>query len=274
MRAVLSNEKLNQVFFEKGYIQIEQFLAEDEVNHLRKVYENNYQDNFDGFHACMHSLDVEYRRTVHQEISKVFIQHSKSLLKDYKPIVGNFTVKESGENSFFDFHLDWNMLDESSARSITIWVALEDTNANNGNLWILEGSTHMGPTWRCSPGLHLFAENTNSFLNFKGKRKVLPMKKGDALIYDHKLFHGSPANLSDSPRLAINLAMIPAELTSIHYHLADNVINGHAVDDDFYCRCLTHHPMDMSEYPIVSSTPISSDPILQDQVNALITNYV
>jgi ectoine hydroxylase-related dioxygenase (phytanoyl-CoA dioxygenase family) len=50
-------------------------------------------------------------------------------------------------------------------------------------------------------------------------KKALSMKAGDAIIYDHKLFHGSPANLKSTSRLAINLAMIPQETQSLHYHL-------------------------------------------------------
>lgn len=273
MRKVFKNIDNNRLFFIKGYVQVPNFLTKEEIEQIRNVYFEHYKDNFEGFHACMHSTDVAYRRKVHAEISKLFATNTNSLLAEYKPLVGNFTVKEPGLASFFDFHLDWSMLDEKKARSITVWVALEDTNAHNGNLWILENSTHMGHSWRCSPGLHLYAENNKQFLQFRGLKKELPMKAGDAFIYDHKLFHGSPPNLGKEPRLAINLAMIPAESQSLHYHVSDNAINAHQVDDDFYCRCLTHSPMEMNPYPIIESFPLSEKLIEQDEVNALIENY-
>lgn len=270
MRNTFRDIKHQSQFEEKGYILVNGFLNKEEIDSLRNWYRANYPDKFGGFHASMHSLDFEYRRNVHQKISQVFYPKANKLLDDYRAVVGNFTVKESGLESFFDFHLDWSMLDETSARSVTIWVALEDTNAENGNLWVLEGSTHLGNTWRSSPGLKLFAAADVDFSIMKYTKKVLPMKSGDAIIYDHKLFHGSPPNLSGKARLAINLAMLPKEIPSLHFHLINDEIFSFEVDDDFYCTCLTHHNMDLSNRITYQKVFEKHFQIPQSEINKLI----
>jgi hypothetical protein len=264
-------DKINQIHFEeKGYHIAENFLNTQEIDDLKSWYLNNYPDNFKGFHASMHSLDFEYRRRVHNKISEFFFSNADKLLMDYRPVVGNFTVKEHGSESFFDFHLDWSMLDETKAKSVTIWVALEDTNAENGNLWILEGSTHLGNTWRCSPGLQLYADTDIDFETQKFQKKVLPMRAGDAIIYDHKLFHGSPPNLSGKHRLAINLALLPKEVTSLHYFNDHGKIKAYEVNDDFYCTCLTHSEMDMSLSVKEDVILYSAFQISQEIINKLV----
>lgn len=270
MRNTFKDITLQKEFESKGYILIDSFLTPLEVNELRTWYDINYHDEFFGFHASMHSLDFDYRRKVHSKIATVFFQKADNLLSSYRPVVGNFTVKESGVESFFDFHLDWSMLNEKKARSITIWVALEDTNAKNGNLWILEGSTHLGNTWRCSSGLQLFADSRINFNEKKFEKKILPMKAGDAIIYDHKLIHGSPANMSGTKRMAINLAMLPKEISSLHYHVENDIIKIYEIDDDFYNTCLTHQKMDFSNK--FSKNMVFSDVVRigQSEINKLI----
>jgi hypothetical protein len=275
MRKSFRNNIHQNHFEEKGYILVDGFLNSEEVNRFRNWYQTNYQDSFGGFHASMHSLDFDYRRKVHQKITQVFFPKADKLLEDYRSVVGNFTVKETGPESFFDFHLDWSMLDEGKARSVTIWVPLDDTNTVNGNLWILEGSTHLGDTWRCSPGLQLYADSDIDFATKKYRKKVLPMKAGDAIIYDHKLFHGSPPNLSGKPRLAINLALLPKEVPSLHFFNDNGEIKVFEVDDYFYCTCLTHSEMDMSTQMLAKKSHINKSKILQGEVNQLIEiNYV
>jgi len=270
MRKTFRNNIYQNHFEEDGYILIEGFLNNREIHNLVDWYRTNYTDSFEGFHASMHSLDFQYRRKVHQEITQIFFPKADKLLADYRAVVGNFTVKESGHKSFFDFHLDWSMLDENNARSVTIWVALEDTNAENGNLWILEGSTHLGNTWRCSPGLKLYAADDIGFSIKKYTKKVLPMKAGDAIIYDHKLFHGSPPNLSGKSRLAINLTLLPKEISSLHYHVVNEEILAYEVDDDFYCTCLTHQEMDLSNNTIRNTICDKYYQMNQNDVNKLI----
>ena len=273
MRNTFLDKKHQHAFERLGYILQEGFLSSNEVEKLREFYAENKEERT-GFHATMHSKNFDLRHKISQFISEVFVPKSSILLDDYRAVVGNFTVKEPGEASFFDFHLDWNMLDERFARSVTIWVALEDTNARNGNLWILESSNTFSDTYRCGPGLNLLTEKLEDFEKFHFKKKVLPMRAGDAIIYDHKLIHGSPPNLSDHARLAINLALLPREVQALHYFYENGEITTYQVPDSFFNECLTHELMDMGPYKIQSAGKNDIEFVHQKDLNKLIDDPV
>ena len=92
------------------------------------------------------------------------------------------------------------------------------------------------------------------------------MNAGDAIIYDHRLFHGSPANRSSELRIAINYAMIPNELNSWHLYLDNNKINAFEVDDEFYLNCTTHEPFDMSPFKKVETIELKSFKVQQSDI--------
>src|SRR5690606_23066268 len=270
IRSAFTTDNDQQQFQQHGYVMVKNFLSRSEIQNLRDFYFENLTSPMKGFHASMHSTNFDFIRKVHGKNSEVFFPKVEMKLNHYRPVVGNYTVKEPGPESFFDFHLDWSMLDETKARSVTIWVPLENTHAINGNLWILDQSVQMGNTYRCSPGLQLLAADASEFKNKKFEKKILEMTAGDAIIYDHKLFHGSPPNHTQEPRLAINLAMLPEEINALHYFHENHQIKVYEVDDDFFCTCLTHSPMNMDKYVCIENFEIKNAPILQQEVNQMI----
>lgn len=266
-RRTFRDNHLQEEFEEMGYV-ILPFLSEAEINKLLDIYHSLKNDLGKGFHATMHSHDIDYKRKVSGYISEVFTPKAQEILLDYRPLVSNYTVKEPGMSSFFDFHLDWNMVDEERFRSITIWCPLTDTCEENGNLWVLEKSHSLGTSYRCGPGLALYFVDPGELSKARFVKKSLAMKKGQAVIYDHKLFHGSPPNLTDKVRVAINQAMAPAEAPAMHYaRIGQDDIMAFEVDDDFFCRVIIDK-LEL-ENP-VKRIAISGKSISQDVVNALI----
>jgi ectoine hydroxylase-related dioxygenase (phytanoyl-CoA dioxygenase family) len=270
MRKIFKNSILQNEFDEKGYTLINQFLNNEQITFLRDIYFSTPNDLKKGFHATTHSKNVEYRKFITEKISKEMTPKVDDFLKDYSPLVGTFTVKEVGLESFFDFHLDWNMVDERKSRSVTVWVALDDANEFNGNLWVLEGSHKLGLTFRGSPGLMMFVENKSILSEKKFKKKALKMKSGDAIIYDHRLIHGSPPNLSNKVRLAINMVYIASEDTPVHYVCINEKISMYKVNQEFFHICMTCEDIEMSGFEIVEISNLREGNIKQEEINKMI----
>ena len=214
--SIFRDEQHNQEFREKGFVVFPSFLSPDEIVHLKKFYEDHPLPDAQGFHATSHSKQPDYKRLVHKTITDVVREKAQKLLKGYRPLTSSYTVKEVGTNSEFQSHLDWNMVDEAKCISITMWCALMDTNAVNGNIYMLEKSHTLGPTIRSGKGLYLHVLNDN-YKSAKFKRRVLQLKAGDMVLYDHRVFHGSPPNLSDKTRISFNHVMVPEDVSSVHY---------------------------------------------------------
>jgi hypothetical protein len=267
MRPIFFDTEFQAAFERDGYV-ILPFLNEEEIRDLRRQYESLDRDLNKGFHATMHSSLPDYRRKVSRLIAGVFKPKADRLLDRFVPLVANYTVKEPGPESFFDFHLDWNMVDERRFLSLTIWCPLEDTNPENGNLWVMKGSHKLGNTIRCGPGLYLYpCDTAPEEVKEKYEKVVLSMKAGTAVIYDHRLFHGSPPNMTGKARIAINQAMMPAECTSWHYHWKEGKILAYAVDPDFYDRYLIG--TEPADVPKVEEMEIKWGFMQQEKVNGM-----
>jgi len=220
-KPVFQDSLLNAKFKSDGFVIIKNFLSEKEALHLSKYYDDNPAEKCSGFHTTLNDSRPLYRERVTNAVNQVFYPKAKALLKAYEPIFACFTVKEPDTNSGFDLHLDWSMVDERKFSSVTIWTPLLDITDENGYLWVLKGSHNFDYTIRGGPGLYLWSkkkpnQNTNSY-----SLKKIKLKRGEALIYDHRVFHGSPPNLSDKIRIAINFTAVPEEAKCLHYQFRD-----------------------------------------------------
>ena len=235
MRKTFKNINLEEEFSENGYV-IMDLWSPQQIQELTEFYHSLEGHPGRGFHASSHSSSLEYKQGITDKVNSVVTGKLNEILDNYRPLTASYTVKETDENSSFDFHLDWSMVDEDKGRSVSVWFPLVDLNEENGHLWILHGSHKLGKTFRGGPGLFLFVEGDGQNLKMKRfEKRVLNLRKGQSIIYDHRLFHGSPVNRSSQIRLAINHCQVPAELPSTHYHLADDGrIAAFEVSDKFY----------------------------------------
>jgi len=269
-RTVFTDESLNTIFMNQGYVVIRDFVSQSSCKTLNQWYEKNPPEHSSGFHTSIHSTNVNHRRAVTQEVRKSFDEPLIELLSNYRPVFSSFTVKEPDSSSGFDIHLDWSMVDEQRFTSLTAWVPLIDITNDNGYLWVLPESHKFYPTIRGGPGLNLWCKVPPTQWQKQFQLKKLKLRKGDALIYDHRLFHGSPPNNTQHRRLAINHTLIPLEAKSLHYQFTGHgQVDALEVPDDFY------HTHILNTLPSLQnsvwSKKIGGSFIFQHAVNKLIS---
>lgn len=254
MRRILHDQKLQAEFEENGYVVVP-FLERSQIRQMLDLYASLDYDLNAGFHATILSKKVDVKRKVNTEVEKLFAPIANKYLLNYKPLLANYTVKEPGKESLFEFHLDWSMVDEDKHISITVWCPLMDVDKHNGNLVVLKGSHRLGRSMRGHRGMFIYTFDKNFKDSIGQCEKVaLALKAGEAVIYDHKLFHGSPPNMTDKVRVAINQAMIPVETESVHYQINDNgYIDIYQVDKDFYARYDIDLELDPTEVQKIGS---------------------
>jgi hypothetical protein len=87
----------------------------------------------------------------------------------------------------------------SSERMLTAWVPLQDVDQNSGALTVLDGS-HKWPDAEVRQGFHstVFDDRANQAI-------CLQMTRGAVSFHHCNLVHGSPANHSDQPRIALSI---------------------------------------------------------------------
>lgn len=235
MRTIFNDSAQQAEYDSNGYVVVD-FLSPAEVETLQSAYDRLQADHQGlEFHSTMHHNDLDYRRNVDAAIRAVVKPHVERILKDYRVLFTNYIVKEPGPRSVVGVHQDWNYLDEGQFTSMNIWCPLVDTTAENGQLHALPGSHKLPTPIRYTP--YRMPEYTPFFDAIKAHSLTLPLKAGQAVVYNSGLLHWSPPNHSDTVRPAIGFVNIPKEAQSLHYYRhpdKEDQLEVLEVDEEFY----------------------------------------
>ena len=235
MPAVFLDSALQKDFEQKGYVIVSSLLDQKGIDTLLALFAR-FRDEYSGpFHTSHFSTNTEYKRQVHDLIAGTVFPPAAPYLNDLKPLFGNFMIKSPNPTASMDLHADWTYVDESKYRSLAIWVPLVDVNIENGCFGVIDGSHKIANAIRCP----LIRQSTRDHESEWERRygKLLPMKAGDAILYDHALLHYSPANKTNRIRPALNLSLAPASAQWLHYCQPEGTteIDLYQVSDpDFY----------------------------------------
>src|SRR5690606_11451797 len=150
------------------------------------------------------------------KIINVIREKSAVLFDNYKHVVSNFAVKFPGDKSEFDLHQGINFVDESQFISITMWIPLQDVFPENGNMQVIRGSHKFFNQDVRSQHYQTPYEKIKPYIKEKYLEN-LPMKVGEAWIFNHRLLHCSPVNKTDKVRIATLNVLVPAEATVLLY---------------------------------------------------------
>jgi hypothetical protein len=230
-QAVLKDPLLEEQLTEQGYVVIP-FLKETEVQDLVSFYFSNNPVGIDGMYATAHAPDVSFRIKMNEHIRQVFARAISEVFVNCSPLGGSYVVKGKGSRGTLNPHQDWNIVDEQKYRSFNIWVPLVDLNKDNGAIQVLPKSHAWLQSYR-SANISSAYEKVYDLI--WDKMAPLFMKKGEALIYDHRLLHASGENRSEELRLASVYGIIPEEAQMYYYHRdGDNTVEVYESNPDFF----------------------------------------
>lgn len=231
MQKILSDTTLDEQLLKEGYVVIP-FLNDAEVKELTSFYYENHPGNTEGMYATAHVSDIDFRIKMNERIKEVFARAIQETFENCNPLGGSFIAKGKGNRGTLHPHQDWNLVDEDVYRSFNIWVPLVDLTEENGAIKILPQSHGWLKTYR-SLNIPPTYGAVNDLL--WEKMITLCMKKGEALIYDHRLLHASGENYTDELRLAAVYGIIPNGAQMYYYHKADeNTVEVYESGPDFF----------------------------------------
>ena len=214
MTPVFKNDILNERLTTDGYVVVS-LIEERDIKRLINFFYSANDKNKQAF-TTYKTNDSNYKRHVDLLIKNVIHNKAKVLFNEkYDPFWGNFMLKPPSKDTDLPLHVDWQYVEEPHQISLNLWVPLLDTNAKNGALHVVPKSHHLISFPR---GINLprYYEKQESIIKHKyGKR--LDLKKGEAVIYDHRLLHYSYPNLSNQDRLAASLIYVPKNTPILHY---------------------------------------------------------
>lgn len=218
-RNIFKNDQLQKEFEQNGFVKLP-MLKREEVEMLREYYVNQDFDNKieAGFHISLDNQNEELVKEVGSRIKEVLAPKTTELLDDCQIFTASYVIKEPGLQNIVPPHQDWTFVDEDQFCSATVWTALVDVTEQNGALGVIPGSHKTFNHKRSSPSPQSKSPLADHIFTLFPFVEVIEMKAGESLIFDNRLIHASPPNLSDQARIAVGIGITQSEAKLKHFY--------------------------------------------------------
>lgn len=222
---------LNQALFEDGYITLP-FLNTDELEKLRSLFYKFHSDEeVNGIHVSSHTKNEKIITSINDGIRAVFKRSIEEHILDGQTLGGTFITKAPNVTDKLEPHQDWSIVDESRFRSFTIWVPLDDTNDENGCLYVLPKSHEFVRGYR-----HVTIPSVFGPIYETVWKHMTPihLKAGEAIVFDHALGHASKPNLTNQARIAATHSLISPNAEMRFYCNNNGTVEEYRGENGYY----------------------------------------
>ncbi|EMI19324.1 phytanoyl-CoA dioxygenase [Rhodopirellula maiorica SM1] len=133
----------------------------------------------------------------------------------------HFFCKMPGDGKRVDWHQDCSYWPLTPTKAVTVWLAIDDADAENGCMEVFAGSHKHGLIdFKASDSnagnvLDQTVEHPEQY----GTHRLTPLRAGQISIHSDLLLHGSSPNVSDRRRCGLTLRYCPAD---VHAYLGWN----------------------------------------------------
>lgn len=197
-----------RAFGENGFVLIEDVFGADRLAALReacdapkvKAVHQRYRPNEKLVHLLqLSSLDPQFRELIMDPMitervasligPDIQLQHSKLCTKP--PLSGC---------GAFPWHQDFSFNPHTNADLVTVILALDDADVDNGCITFLEGSHGLGPLNHSVDGWHATGCQEPCYWEETARHVSVPMRAGSMTIHHAFTLHSSPNTQSGLPR--------------------------------------------------------------------------
>ena len=224
-RLIFSDTAIQEQFDSQGFVVLP-FYDDQAIEKLQRHHDENHPQNERGFYPSTFSNDSQYRVDSDAFIRKVASRPIAEYFRDSQTVFGAYIVKWPGPESGMCLHQDMSLVDESEFVGANIWVPLVDLNIDNGLLYVIPGSHRFLPTYRGSSIPEFFANDMDALFDYL---IPVPVKAGEAVVFNQSILHFSPPNLSSKPRVVTNIYITHLETRFRTYYWESSY--GHQVEE-------------------------------------------
>ena len=215
-------------FDKNGFLVLKKIFSFNEINNIlneldkikkkvitKKNKKYHHKTN-DGKINTIHNIQEFYEcKTLMKIINKkkLILTLSNLLKGPIKMRNLEFFLKPKRSGLSTPFHQDnfyWNF---AEGKALNVWLACSNSSKKNGGLCYLRGSHKLGTINHklsfAKGSSQMIPKNILNKLKFK---KIFPkLKKGDCLIHDSEIIHGSEKNYSDENRVGLTISYASAK---------------------------------------------------------------
>ena len=220
MQPFFRETALQTEFDRDGFVVID--LLDDEVVAELKAFYNALPHApvpAHGFQVSLDNESTEFVRRVSERLQAAAAPGISRHFTNHQIITGSFVTKDENPIGVVPPHQDWTLVDESRFDSATIWCPLIDVNADNGARAVLKGSHRLYDHVRPSPSPQYAPPFRTELLTIFPYMTVVPLRAGQALVFNHQTVHASPPNTTRDRRLAFGVGVTHRDAQLVHHYL-------------------------------------------------------
>jgi ectoine hydroxylase-related dioxygenase (phytanoyl-CoA dioxygenase family) len=230
-RSIFRSLEDTTAFTRNGFVR-KPLLTTQQVETLTILYKQYFPNGTEDFFSSTFLEDISLKETISSQLCDVLLPAISTYVENYKVLGAQFLIKNAGDGGQMPYHQDWTIVDETTDRSITAWIGLDDINEHNGGI-------------KAIPGTHRFSRALRGPGNFDALADIqqilddyahtLTMHAGEAFIFDHSLMHGSGKNKTQKPRIAVALGLTHKDAPLVFHHRKnENTFDAYAAPDNFF----------------------------------------
>jgi ectoine hydroxylase-related dioxygenase (phytanoyl-CoA dioxygenase family) len=152
----------------------------------------------------------------------------------------NFFIKESHDPAFVSWHQDSTYWGLSAPDVVTAWVALSESNEENGSMQVIPGTHLMDqiPHRDTFSKDNLLTRGQEVAVDVDASQAVsINLKPGEMSLHHVRIIHGSPPNRSNGRRIGFAIRYIPTYVRQLQGDDSATLVRG---VDEF--RTFAHEP--------------------------------
>lgn len=220
-----------------GWVVVDLF-DDEQVDQLnRRHAELDHEVTLDrsfaaGFHATIMDGREAYRRCAHDAIAEVVEEPFARTFDGLTLTLTNWLHKSPG-GAAVPYHVDWSFVDEDRHRSLSVWAPLVDTDETTGCIGVITGSHREVRFIRAAA--HPSYTETDRYGSTLPGSELVPLRAGQAVVFDHRLVHFSAPHTGSAARIAITCELVPTGAEVLHFEqLGPGRFRRHVVTPEFF----------------------------------------
>jgi ectoine hydroxylase-related dioxygenase (phytanoyl-CoA dioxygenase family) len=222
--AVLADPRFQRQFEEQGYVVVPLFSVEQAEGLRRDVMTLRGGAPLQPttaagaaleYHSSFMDGDQSWRRASFELLAGRMGPAAARFVPDYVPLMGGVLAKPPGAGKV-GLHRDWTLLRNAGAVSLNLWCPFLDVDDTNGALRVVPRTQRLFGDIAAPHAPFPWSAFADRLI---ADSRAVPLRAGEAIVYDDSLLHWSKPNLRETVRLAAGLAFIPRSETPVFYRL-------------------------------------------------------
>lgn len=209
-QACTLNQQQIEDYNRNGFVRRFRAYSPEQIAEIRRYFDRLLETTIaaGGNSYSISTAHMKYGGVYDILTNPVIVDHVSDLLGDDVVAWGShFFCKMPGDGKAVAWHQDASYWPLSPSHAVTVWLAIDDADLDNGCMKFIAGSHHFGHlTYRqSSPEEHNVLDQTVENAESFGTIVADELLAGEASIHNDLLLHGSNANLSSRRRCGLTL---------------------------------------------------------------------